>query len=543
MTNYFKQDPNYQVSEVKRIKEMFETGALSRREFMQGLLAVGITAATATTIIAGSRDAMAMTPKYGGLVRMAYDQHGPDDSLDPVLWKETLGYVRGRCTYNNLLQFNDDLTLRPELARAWEANDSATEFTFELERGVTFHDGKELTADDVIYSMNRHMGENSVSTAKSLVTMIREWKKIDKYTVKAVLDTPNSDLPAIIATFYFKVVQDGAEEKEGYFNKGIGTGPFVVEEFKPGIICRSKKNPNYFREGRPYLDEIHTFGIGDSVARVNALQSGEIEIAAVVHPNSIPQIEAADNAELFIVESGSFAPWVCMLDRHPGNNRDFVLAMKHLMPRKRLVRKVLKGYGYVGNDQPISKVYSDHCEALAQRYQDLDKAKFHLKKSGITEAEVNTADVATGAIDLCLFAQAEAVKIGLTLNIKRNPADGYWGAVWGNKPMFISSWAQRPTANVMLTLAFHSEAKYNGSRYQNPRIDQLLVETRAETDPTKRQEMYCEIQTLIHNESGAIIPYHKSNVDAISTKVRGMPRVPLTSVGGAEWPEFVWLDS
>ena len=136
MSDYFKREPNYQVSEVERIKEMFETGALSRREFMQGLktritLAVGITAATATTIIAGSRDAMAMTPKYGGLVRMAYDQHGPDDSLDPVLWKETLGYVRGRCTYpSNLLQFNDDLTLRPELAKGWEVNE---EFTFELE--------------------------------------------------------------------------------------------------------------------------------------------------------------------------------------------------------------------------------------------------------------------------------------------------------------------------------------------------------------------------------------------------------------------------
>ena len=543
MTDFFKQDPNYQVSEVKRIKEKFESGALSRREFMQGLLAAGLTATTATAILTGSRDVRAETPKYGGRVRMAYAQHGPDDSLDPVLWKETLGYTRGRVLYNNLLQFNDDLSLRPELAKSWETNANATEFTFELERGVTFHDGKEMNADDVIYSMERHRGENSVSMAKAYVAMVSEWKKIDKYTVRVSLNSPNTDIPAILATFHFKVVQDDAENKADYFNKGIGTGPFVLEQFKPGIICTAKRNPNYFREGRPYLDEVHTFGIGDSVARVNALITGDIEMAAQIDPKAVTQVEAADNAEMFSLGSGRFTELVCSLDRHPGDNRDFVLAMKHLMPRTRLVHLALKGFGEPGNDHPISPAYAMHCETLPQRVQDLDKAKFHLKKSGITAAEIDTADAAIGAIDMCLFAQAEAAKIGLKLSVNRRPADGYWGAVFMKTPIFMSTWAQRPTANMILSAIFASDAAYNESGFKNARFDQLLIESRAETDAAKRREMYCDMEALVANEAGNIIPWHMDSMDAISSKVKGMPRVPLTLLGGAEWPEFVWLDT
>lgn len=542
MTDFFKREPDYQVSEIKRMREMFEAGRLSRRHFLHGMLAAGLSAGTAAAVITGSRDVQASTPKRGGVVRMAAAQHGPDDSLDPLLWKETLGYTRGRTHYNGLVQFNDDLTLRPELAKSWEVNSNATEFTFELERGVTFHDGKDLTADDVIYSMGLHMGEDSVSISKALVTMVREWKKLDSHTVRATLDTPNADLPAILGTFSFKIVQEGAHQMEGYFNKGIGTGPFMVEEFSPGIICRSKRNPNYFREGMPYADEVHTFGIGDPIARVNALLSNEIELAARIDRKAVPQIEESDNADVFSVVSNRFTELVLDLTKHPGNNPDFVLAMKHLMPRKSMLRKILKGQGALGNDHPVGPTFDMHCETLALREQDLDKAKFHLQKSGITEAQVDTSDAAVGGIDMCILAQAEAQKIGLNLKVNRTASDGYWGAVYRKTPFFMSTWSPRPTANMMLRLIVHSEAAYNESQFKNERVDELLDATLAETDVARRKEMFCEIQTIVSNEAGNIIPWHQAIVDGISTKVKGMPRVALNNLGGCEWPEFVWLD-
>ena len=543
MTHYFKQEPNYQVSEVKRIKEMFETGALSRREFLQGLLAAGLTATTATAVITGSRDVLAETPKYGGLIRMASSQHGPDDTLDPLLFKETLGYTRGRVHYNGLVQFNDDLTVRPELAKSWEVNADATEFTFELERGVTFHDGKEFNANDVVYSMQQHLGEDSISIGKALVTMVREWKKVDKYTVKAVLDSPNSDLPIILGTFNFKIIQENAYDDPNYFNKGMGTGPFIGTEFKRGIIDRAVRNPNYWREGRPYLDEVHTFGIGDPLARVNALLSEEVEMIVRLDRKAIPQIEAADNAQVVSEVSNRFIELILDLRKHPGNNPDFVLAVKHLMPRKRMLRSILKGQGALGNDHPVGPTFSMNCDTLPQRLQDLDKAKFHLEKSGITEAEVDTSDAAVGGIDLCIFAQAEAKKIGLNLKVKRNATDGYWGAIYKKKPFYMASWSPRPTGHMLLNILFQSDAPFNESGFNNARVDQLLVDTLAETDTAKRKDMFCEMQTIISNEAGNVIPWHQAIVDGISTRVKGMPRVALNSLSGGEWPEFVWLDS
>ena len=340
---------------------------------------------------------------------MAGSQHGPDDTLDPLLWKETLGYTRGRVHYNSLVQFNDDLTVRPELAKSWESNSNATEFTFELERGVTFHDGKDFTADDVVYTMQQHLGEDSVSIGKALVTMIREWKKIDKHTVKAVLDSPNADLPIILGTFNFKIIQANAHDDPNYFNKGIGTGPFVTTEFKPGIIDRAVRNPNYWRDG-PYLDEVHTFGIGgstrpgqrvdlgggrdDCASRSQSLKTGRRGRQRYCDLGSIQPVHRAGSG----------------YRKTPGNNPDFVLAMKHLVPRKQMMRSILKGEGALGNDHPVGPTFAMNCDTLEQRLQDLDKAKFHLKKSGITEALVDTSDAAVGGVDLCIFAQAEGKK-------------------------------------------------------------------------------------------------------------------------------------
>ena len=542
MTHYFKQDPNYQVSEVKRIKEMFETGRLGRREFLQGLLATGLTVSTATAVITGSRDVKAETPKRGGLVRMAGSQHGPDDTLDPLLWKETLGYTRGRVHYNSLVQFNDDLTVRPELATSWESNANATEFTFELERGVTFHDGKDFTADDVVYTMHQHLGEDSVSIGKALVTMVREWKKVDKHTVKVVLDSPNADLPIILGTFNFKIIQENAHDDPNYFNKGIGTGPFITTEFKPGIIDRAVRNPNYWRDG-PYLDEVHTFGIGDPLARVNALISGEVEMIARLDRKALKQVEEADNATVISEVSNRFTELVLDMRRTPGNNPDFVLAIKHLVPRKQMMRSILKGEGALGNDHPVGPTFAMNCDALEQRVQDLDKAKFHLKKSGVTEALVDTSDAAVGGVDLCIFAQAEAKKIGLDLKVQRNAVDGYWGAIYRKKPFFMSSWSPRPTGHMLLSLLLQSEAPFNESGFKNARFDQLLLDTLAETDTAKRKEMFCEMQTLARDGAGNVIPWHQAIVDGVASNIRGMPRVALNSLSGGEWPEFIWLDS
>ncbi len=300
------------------------------------------------------------------------------------------------------------------------------------------------------------------------------------------------------------------------------------------------RNEDYWREGAN-VDLIEINAITDKVARTSALISGDIDMMMSLDPKAIKQIESADGVGVWSASTGAYMGICCMLNQAPGNNKDFVLAMKYIQRRKKIVRSVLKGQGSVGNDQPINSAYGiDYCSDLPIREHDLDKAKFHLKKSGITEAELHVAEVDPGITDVCLLAQREAQKIGLDLKIKKVPNDGYWGAVWMKSPMNVTSWNMRPSANAMLTIAFAPDAPWNDTLWKDKRMGKWLKEARAATDPAKRLELYCSMETLINQDCGMIIMSHKNFVDAMSDKIRGITKMPLGNFGGYEWPEFAW---
>ncbi len=511
----------------------------TRREVMGWLVAGGATIAAAGSIVASATSAIAATPKKGGKLKFASDLHGPSDTLDPGLNTSTIDYSRGRAHYNGLCQLNDDLSTRPELAAEYSSNADNSEWTFKLREDVVFHDGSKMTADDVMYSMSRHYGDESTSTAKTLVNDVEEWVKVDNYTVRAKLVGPNGDLPQILGTPQFKIIKDGTSE----FQNPVGTGPFKLAEFSPGVRSIHVRNEDYWRDG-PNVDEIEIFAITDKVARTSALLSGDINLMQALDPKAIGQVEGTDGVGIWSVASGAYIGIACMTNQSPGNDPDFVKAMQFIQRREKIVRSVLKGQGTVGNDQPINVSYGvDHCESLEQRTFDLDKAKFHLQKSGVTEATIQVAEVAPGTTDIVLLMQREAQNIGLKLNIEKVPNDGYWGAVWMKTPMNVTTWNMRPTANSMINLAFAPDAPWNDSLWADERIGKWLTDARSATDPALRHEIYCSMQTLINQESGMIIPAHRNYLDAKADNVQGIGRMPLGSLGGYEWPEFAWLDT
>ena len=514
----------------------------SRREVMGWLIAAGVTVGAAGSIVGSAGKALAATPKKGGSIRFAWDLHGPSDTLDPILFTSSLDYGRGRITYNNLCRFNEDLTVGPELATEWEANADATEWTFKLREGVEWHDGSKFGADDVVYSMNRHLGDDSPSKAKIFVAPVKEWIKVDDRTVKAVCKSPYSELPIALGTFHFKIIKDGTTD----FQNPVGTGPFRLKEFKPGIRSVHEANDDYWNSdvSGPYVEQIEAFGITDNVARVNALISGDIHMCANLDPKAIGQVEDAPNAEVFAVASGRYPSITCIVDREPGNNADFVLGLKHLQRRERILKVIQKGQGDVANDQPIGPAYgAGYCKEQVIRPYDPDKAKFHLNKSGITSAELHVAEIYPGMTDICLMLQRECAKVGFDLQLKKVPNDGYWGAIWMKQPMNVVAWNMRPSATMMMGIAYKSDAAWNETFWQNERFDQLHEWAVAEVDQAKKYEMLCEMQQLISDHSGSLTPVTGSYVDAKATNLKGFPRVPLAAFGGMEWPEFIWLDS
>ena len=508
---------------------------MTRREALTWMGAAGVIAATAGQLFTQAGEVVAMTPKKGGSVRMASNLHGPDDQLDPPLFTSTIDYTRGRATYNSLIQHSNDLVPQPELAESFEPNSNATEWTFKIRKGVTFHDGSKLTADDVVYSMSRHLGENSTSVIKAVLSSVDEWKKTGEYEVKAVLNNPNADLPTLLGLFQTKIVKNGTT------GDGNGTGPYVMKSFEPGVKSVHERNDNYWREGAN-LDAIEITAITDPVARINALLAGDVQMATSIDPKGFRQIESSDNVNLLSTPAALQLGICCLKNAKPGDNDDFVKGLQYIQDRERIVKRVLKGKGSVGNDTPIMKAHGpDWCSELPQREFDPDKAKFHFNKSGYSTAELFVAPVTPGIEDAALLAQANCAKIGFDLQLKKVPTDGYWGAVWMNEPLNVVTWNMRPTANSQMAIQFAPGAAWNDTYWNNDRMGELLKLSLSETNPDKRHEMYCEMQTLIHNGSGMVIPAFSNINDGVASNIMGMPSVPLGQLGACEWPEFIWL--
>ena len=245
MADKFKSGPTYDdlsINDKSLLDQALRKGA-NRREVMGWLIASGATIASAGSIVTAATEVLAATPKKGGRLIMAGDQHGPNDTLDPALYTSAVDYFRGRMFYGSLTRLTPELSYEPELAEEIIPNKDATEWTFKIRKGVTWHNGKDLTADDVIYTMNRHLGKKSVSKAASLVSMIDRWEKVNKHEVKAVLSSPNADLPIALGTFHFKILQDGVKD----FSQSYRYRPLQNERVQAG-------------RGAPLVSAIRTSG-------------------------------------------------------------------------------------------------------------------------------------------------------------------------------------------------------------------------------------------------------------------------------------------
>ena len=193
------------------------------------------------------------------------------------------------------------------------------------------------------------------------------------------------------------------------------------------------------------------------------------------------------------------------------------------MDRNKLLDTVLRGYGVLGNDHPIAPIVKFSATDLPQRDYDPDKARFHLKKAGLDGQtfKLHTADAAfAGAVDASMLWQAQAKKAGIDIEVVREPVDGYWDNVWNKKGWSACFWFARVTADWMFTMAYAADAPANDMHWKHERFNKLLVEARGELDQKKRKEMYHEMQEIVRDEGGVIIPIIANMLDAASTKVK-----------------------
>ena len=511
----------------------------SRRDLLKMMLANGVALAAGSAILGHAEQAIAATPSKGGTLKAAGWSTSTADTLDPAKASLSTDYVRCCSFYNRLTTLDKSGALQMELAESVESKDAQT-WTVKLRNGVSFHDGKPLTADDVIFSLKRHLDGAVGSKVAKIAAQMTDFKAVDKTTVEITLASPNADLPTILALHHFMIVADGTTD----FSKGNGTGAFVRELFEPGVRSVGVRNKNYWKAG-PNLDSFEFIAITEDNARVNALLSGDIHLAAAVNPRSIRLIEGKTGFELSKTTSGNYTDLNIRLDMPPGNKKDFVDGMKYLVNREQIVKSALRGLGIAGNDQPVSPANLFHNADLKPKAFDPEKAKFLFQKAGVLgqTIPVVASEAAGSSIDMALIIQAAGAEIGMKLDIQRVPSDGYWNNYWLKAPIHFGNINPRPTPDILFSLLYASEAPWNESRFKSEKFDKMMIEARGLLDQTRRKQIYNEMQTMIAEEAGTIIPAYISNVDAITSRLKGLEASPLGGMMGYAFAEHVWLEA
>ena len=497
-------------------------GTISRREFMGRALALGATFTMATSL--ASTAAKAQTPKKGGRLRLAATGGATSDTLDPAQILDTyMTMVSFGQLRNCLTEIASDGSLIGELAESWEASDDAVTWTFKIGQGVEFHNGKTLDANDVVESINHHRGEDTASAAKGIISPIQDIKPDGKNVVVITLSGGSADFPFLMSDYHLGICP--AKSGGGIdWESGVGTGGYMLQSFDPGVRTLTTRNPNYWKTGYGHFDEVESLFISDVVARTSALQTDEIDLMSNVDLKTVHLLKKTPGVVVFKTTGNQHITLPMHTNKPPFDNNDLRLALKYAIDREQWLRVIMKGYGELGNDIPLgpANVYRATTDEIPQRQYDPDKAKFHLKKAGYDSIDLqfHASDTAYGgAVDSGQLYSESARPAGINLEVVREPEDGYWSNVWLKDPFMASYWGGRPTEDWMFSQVYSSGADWNETFWDHERFNELLVAARAELDAAKRREQYVEMQRILRDEGGVIVPVFMSYVQAASDKL------------------------
>lgn len=497
------------------MQDPFGSG-LSRRSVLRGATALGAAAALGPLGVTRA----AAQPKQGGTLRLGLAHGSTTDTLDPAIFEQVFTQVHGQCRNCQLTEIDANGDLIGEVAESWEASPDASQWTFRIREGIEFHSGKTLTADDVIASLNYHRGEESTSVAKPLVESVTELKADGPNVVVVTLSGGNADFAKLMSDYHIPIMPgvDGAIDPAS----ADGCGPFVHQEWEPGVRASVTRNPNYWKGDKPYFDGVEILAILDAAARQNAVVTGEVDVIDRVDLQTAGLLQRAPGIRILATSGTEHYGFPMDTRAAPFSDNNVRQALKYAIDRQELVDKILLGYGEVGNDHPIGRSNTYYAAELEQHAYDPDKAKFYLKEAGLDSltVDIHVADAAfAGCVNSALLYSEKAVGAGITLNVVREPNDGFWANVWMVKPWSATYWGGRPTEDWVFSTTYSRGAPWNETFWDNERFNELLLLGRAELDDAKRREIYYEMQDILSNQGGIVIPMFGQYVMALNEKV------------------------
>lgn len=497
---------------------------ISRRKLLQagavgGMLLGGgglLTACASSSPAAGSSPSA--KPKYGGKLRVALTGGASSDTLDAQALVNFLDQARLIQLYNSPVESDTNAKLRMSLAEEITSNSTATEWTMRMRPGVEFHNGKTLTADDVIFSFQRIMNPKSPKPGAAQLSLLdyKNLKKLDQRTILFPFSSPFSPFVQLLADYYYFVVPVGYDPAHP-----VGTGPFKYQSFTAGQQSTFVRNPHYWEPGLPYVDEVVINDFADETSQINALISGQVDAIDALSAPSIAALRS-QGQKVVISNSGSYTPITMRVNVAPFNDVRVRQALRYVADREQMLQHVFGGHGLVGND--LFSIYDpNYNHSIPQRTQDLDKAKSLLKAAGQSGLHVQlaTAPIAAGVPECAQVFAQQASAAGINISIQSVTATAMFGPNYLKWPFAFDTWP----AIYFLTNVGEGQvpgAPYNESHFNNPQFNQLYKEALATIDPAKQRNLVQEMQVIYWNEGGYIIPYFTPLIDGHSPRLNGV---------------------
>jgi peptide/nickel transport system substrate-binding protein len=493
-----------------------------RRQVLGGLAAAALTTSLAACGTAGRQAARPAAPRkrYGGNLVAGLTGGSPADTLDPHQPLSDLDIARAQALYEPLVALDlQALNVQYLLAeQITPRNGSLTEWVIRLRPGITFHDGRPLTAADVLASFRRITSLNTPGTIFLGPVDLAATSATDTRTVAVKLTSPVADYAGQLAAAPFDLLIAPA----GYTprSRPSGTGPFRYHSFTPGRQSVFTRNPHYWQPGLPYADSLTITDFPNTTSLADALRTGQVHAAGTLDPPQIPTLDTAPGITTIVSPAGSIIPFTMRTDQAPFNDVRVRQAMRLLVDRPQMISSALDGYGTLASD--VFSPYDPGFNAHLVRHADVGQARYLLKQADREDLTVTlvTSPVLSGVVAMATVLAEQAKAAGVTITLKTVPPGTFFGPDYLNWTFSQDYYSYFPYLT-QVGQCMLPASPYNETHHNDPRYTSLYHQAQATADAGLRKEIEHEMQQIDFTQGGYIIPAFTSTLDAYSDAITG----------------------
>ena len=521
------------------VVDEFLAGRIDRRGLLMHGARVGLAAPLLGGLlgVAPLRQARAQG-KAGATIRVAGAM--PTTAINPVTVANTGGLLMLMQTGEFLVRDAPNLVLQPCLAVSWKPNDDGSVWTFALRPNVKFHNGKTLTAADVVATMDRlsdpKNGSNALSAFRGVLTK-GGTTAVDDLTVAFHLEAPNGNFPYLVSSDNYNAIILPAEYDGDFEKNFLATGPFKLERFTPKVGASFVRNPDYW--GGPVLPARTEFTFfADQQSQVLALQGNQVDVIAQVAVQGAQGLLNDPDVKLIKLRSSAVRELHIRNDVPKFADKRVRQAMALTLDRPAIVAGLFRGNADLGNDSPIAPIYPSNDPTVPQRKKDIERAKALMAEAGAANGfEATLTCERTQEIpDYAVLMQNSCAAIGIKLTLKIEDQGAYYGSAkfgtsdWLDSEMGITSYGHRGIPNVLLNAPLVSTGTWNASHFKNPDYDKLVAEYVAATDLGVQRATAGKIDRLLLDETPSIFSYFYNQLTATSADVSGVEPTAISQL-------------